>query len=131
VDRDLDLGDIVMRTSRDTHLAAAAVRGDVLAFEVDDFDLLARTGSSVVVVGQPVLVVDAEDLARIRLVLDPWPPGKHDICIRLPMTVVTGRRVASSWAGHDTADDVGPANARGAGPGGGELFVSVEVTPLA
>ncbi len=89
-------GEIVMRTSAQTHLAAAAVRGDVLAFEVDDFDPVARTGSSVVIVGIPGIVVDPEALARIHLVLDPWPPGHHDICIRLPLTVVTGRRIAGS-----------------------------------
>ena len=87
---------IVVHTSGDTSLAAAAARGDVLAFEVDDIDPASRTGWSVVVLGEPELVTSAEERARINLVLEPWAPGHHDVCIRLPLTVVTGRRIASS-----------------------------------
>ena len=87
---------IVMHTSRDTSLAVAAERGDVLAFEVDDIDPASRTGWSVVVLGKPELVTNAKDRARINLVLESWVSGHHDVCIRLPLTVVTGRRIASS-----------------------------------
>lgn len=87
---------IVMHTSEDMSLAAAAARGDVLAFEVDDIDPASRTGWSVVVVGKPELVTNAEERAGINLVLEPWAPGHNDVCIRLPLTVVTGRRIASS-----------------------------------
>ena len=87
---------IVMRTSGYTSLAAAAARGGVLAFEIDHIDPASRTGWSVVVLGEPELVTNAEERARINLVLEPWVPGHHDVCIRLPLTVVTGRRIASS-----------------------------------
>jgi len=85
--------DIVMHTSGDTRLMAAAERGGVLAFEIDDIDPVTRTGWSVVVLGEPALVTDAEERSRIDLVLEPWAPGRNDVYIRLPLTVVTGRRI--------------------------------------
>jgi nitroimidazol reductase NimA-like FMN-containing flavoprotein (pyridoxamine 5'-phosphate oxidase superfamily) len=90
--------EIVTHSSGDTGLAAAATRGRVLAFEVDDIDPAARTGWSVVVVGEPELVTSAEDRERIDHALAPWAPAQQDVCIRLPLTVVTGRRIASTRA---------------------------------
>lgn len=90
---------IVMHTSGDTRLAAAAARGGVLAFEVDDIDPTSRTGWSVVVLGEPRLVTSAEERARMHLVLEPWAPGQFDVCIRLPLTVVTGRRIVAAMTG--------------------------------
>lgn len=87
---------IVIHTSGNTGLAAAAARGGVLAFQVDDIDPASRTGWSVVVLGAPQLVTDPAQLARIDLVLEPWAPGHYDVCIRLPLTVVTGRRITAS-----------------------------------
>ena len=84
---------IVMRTSETTSLAAAASRGGVLAFEVDDFDPASRCGASVVVLGLPELVTLAAERACINLVLEPWAPGHNDVWIRLPLTMVTGRRI--------------------------------------
>ena len=94
---------IVMRTFGYTSLAAAAARGGVLAFELDHIDPASRTGWSVVVLGEPELVTNAEERARINLVLEPWAPGHHDVCIRLPLTVVTGRRIASSGSAPATS----------------------------
>jgi nitroimidazol reductase NimA-like FMN-containing flavoprotein (pyridoxamine 5'-phosphate oxidase superfamily) len=86
---------VVMHTSSDSRLAAAAHRG-VLAFEADDIDPASRTGWSVVVVGEPRLVSDPQELARIRLLLQPWAPGHLDVCLRLPLSVVTGRRIVTA-----------------------------------
>lgn len=90
---------IVIRTSGRTSLGAAASRGGVLAFEVDDFDPATRSGSSVVVLGEPELVTDALERALIDLVLQPWAPGHHDVWIRLPLTVVTGRKITAESSG--------------------------------
>ena len=86
---------IVMCTGVDTRLAAAA-DGGVLAFEVDEVDPTSRTGWSVVVTGVAELVSDA--LARLRLhgVVAPGAPGHHDVFIRLPLTVVSGRRIVAA-----------------------------------
>jgi uncharacterized protein len=83
---------VVMCTSADTRLAAAASRG-VLAFQADDIDPSTRGGWSVVVVGVAELVDDPVEKARIRLVLQPWVPGQNEVFIRLPLKVVTGRRI--------------------------------------
>jgi uncharacterized protein len=83
---------VVMCTAADTRLAAAATRG-VLAFQVDDIDPSTRSGWSVVVVGVAELVDDHAEQARLRLVLQPWVPGRNVVFIRLPLKVVTGRRI--------------------------------------
>jgi nitroimidazol reductase NimA-like FMN-containing flavoprotein (pyridoxamine 5'-phosphate oxidase superfamily) len=86
---------VVMCTAAGTRLAAAATRG-VLAFQVDDIDSGTRSGWSVVVVGLAELVDDPVEQARIRVVLQPWAPGHNDVFVRLPLKVVTGRRIVGS-----------------------------------
>jgi nitroimidazol reductase NimA-like FMN-containing flavoprotein (pyridoxamine 5'-phosphate oxidase superfamily) len=86
---------VVICTAADTRLAAAASRG-VLAFQVDDIDPSTRGGWSVVVVGVAELVDDPAEQACIRLVLEPWVPGRNEVFIRLPLKVVTGRRILGS-----------------------------------
>ncbi len=86
---------VVMCTAADTRLAAAASRG-VLAFQVDDIDPITRSGWSVVVVGVAELVDSPEEQARIHLRLQPWAPGRNEVFIRLPLKVVTGRRISAS-----------------------------------
>ena len=86
---------IVMRTSPESRLARAAP-GGVLAFEVDDVDPATRTGWSVVVTGLASTVSDPAERAVINGMVETFAPGQIDACIRLPLTVVTGRRVAAA-----------------------------------
>jgi uncharacterized protein len=86
---------IVMCTAADTRLASAASRG-VLAFQVDDIDQDTRSGWSVVVVGVAELVTDHVEQATIRSLLEPWAPGRNEVFIRLPLKVVTGRRIEAT-----------------------------------
>jgi nitroimidazol reductase NimA-like FMN-containing flavoprotein (pyridoxamine 5'-phosphate oxidase superfamily) len=86
---------IVMRTSLESRLARAAP-GGVLAFEVDDVDPATRTGWSVVVTGLASTVSDPAERAAIEAIVETFAPGQTDLCIRLPLTVVTGRRVAAA-----------------------------------
>jgi nitroimidazol reductase NimA-like FMN-containing flavoprotein (pyridoxamine 5'-phosphate oxidase superfamily) len=86
---------IVMRTSPESRLARAAP-GGVLAFEVDDVDPATRTGWSVVVTGLASIVSDPAERAIIDGMVETFAPGKIDACIRLPLTVVTGRRVSAA-----------------------------------
>jgi len=84
--------DMVLATTSTSRLAVASA-GGVLAFEVDHHDPVTRTGWSVVVTGLAYRVVDPEEQARVLSVLDPWAPGHHDLLLRLPSSVLTGRRI--------------------------------------
>lgn len=88
-------GAVVMRTANGSRLAAAA-NGGVLVFEVDDVDPIARTGWSVVVTGTAEVVIDRLRQAQIHSVVEPFAPGAGDVYIRLPLTLVTGRRVVEA-----------------------------------
>ncbi len=77
-----------------------AVRGSVVAFEVDQLDYVHRTGWSVAVLGTAQLVTDELELAAARQDGPvPWAPGVKEHLIRIPLTVVTGR-----WLGERTLD---------------------------
>lgn len=102
-----------------------AVRGSVVAFEVDQLDSVHRSGWSVAVLGTAQLVTDELELARAREDGPvPWAPGIKDHLIRIPLTVVTGRwlgeRRGPDWmaqhlsqAGSQTASDPGPIGKNG------------------
>ena len=90
-------GAILIWTGSGSSLAQA-VRGAVVAFQVDELDRATHSGWSVTVTGAAHLVMDEAERARAR---DdgpvPWAPGAKDYLIRIPLTMVTGR-----WLGaHD------------------------------
>ena len=87
-------GAVVMRTSAESRLARQP--GGVLAFEIDDIDAETRTGWSVVVMGVATVVADPEQRAAIDGLVKMFAPGRKDVCIRLPLTVVTGRRISAA-----------------------------------
>ena len=99
-------GDIVIRTHAAGKLAAAT-RGAVVAFEADCVDLAGRAGWSVTVVGQARAVTDETELRSLeRIALNPWLAEQRDHYIRIPLSIVNGRRVCAqdkaggSDAGH-------------------------------
>jgi hypothetical protein len=58
------------------------------------------------VTGVAELLTDPEDIARVlHLPVQPWAPGPHPFIVRVPSTVVTGRRI--EW-GTSTRIQVGP-----------------------
>jgi nitroimidazol reductase NimA-like FMN-containing flavoprotein (pyridoxamine 5'-phosphate oxidase superfamily) len=86
-------GDVVFRTAPGEKLIAA-VLGRTVAFEIDDFDVSAMTGWSVVVVGPAEEVTDREELARMReLDLHPWAGELRDRFVRIRAEEMTGRRI--------------------------------------
>jgi nitroimidazol reductase NimA-like FMN-containing flavoprotein (pyridoxamine 5'-phosphate oxidase superfamily) len=91
---------VVMRTAGGTRLSSAA-DGGVLAFEVDDIDPVSRTGWSVVVIGVASIITDTIEQSVIRGLVEPFAPGANDVAVRLPMTMVTGRRVVVAGADGD------------------------------
>ena len=91
----LDDEQIVFRTRNGSKLAAATLHA-VVGFEVDDFDLQARTGWSVLGVGEAYEVVDPARLAELADThTDLWVRG-HDVhTIAIPLQIVTGRRLVA------------------------------------
>ncbi len=86
---------IVFRTGEGTKLHAAS-RGVVVAFEVDDFEIDARCGWSVLVVGRSRRVIHPAEIhdARQRLQPDGWVPGDRDRVVRITPNKISGRRIA-------------------------------------
>jgi nitroimidazol reductase NimA-like FMN-containing flavoprotein (pyridoxamine 5'-phosphate oxidase superfamily) len=92
-------GTIVFRTAQDgatgedlrTGIANAEYK---VAFEVDDLDMTAREGWSVLLQG-PAHHVDSEpERASILAAgVEPWPGGERAQFIRITPTRVTGRRI--------------------------------------
>ena len=90
----LDGDAVVIRTARGSRLERAA-DGGLFAFEVDEVDDVARVGWSVVVTGEAEIITDEQDRQRLDAVLRAWVPGIKDVFIRIPMTIVTGRSIAT------------------------------------
>jgi uncharacterized protein len=97
---------------------ARAVRGAVVAFEADSLDRASRTGWTVTVLGVAELVVEPAELERARtLGPEPWVPGRRDHLIRVPLKIVSGRRIGPESAARADSADEGAKDA-GAGHGG-------------
>ena len=89
---------IVIRTSPYSLLGSQG-RGSLLAFEVDSFDYERQRGWSVVVRGRAAVVNEAAELQHIRQVWEPraWAAGVRNLYLRIPLGVVTGRRLGAGW----------------------------------
>ncbi|WP_460700785.1 pyridoxamine 5'-phosphate oxidase family protein [Nocardia thraciensis] len=88
-------GEVVIRT-RLTSRLTDAVRSDpavVVAYQVDDIDMVRRTGWSVVVTGLARTVTDPERVARYEEMLRPWTDTVMDAVISIEPTIVTGIRL--------------------------------------
>ena len=86
-------GDVVFRTAPGEKLIAAALHREVV-FEVDSYDVAARSGWSVNVVGTAEEIVHPDELARVgALDLQSWAGEVRDRFVRIRATDVSGRRV--------------------------------------
>ena len=84
---------IVFRTGTGTKLEAAT-RHAVVAFECDQVDALEHEGWSVMAIGQAELVTDASEVERLaHLPLTPWAGGERTSIVRLPIELISGRRI--------------------------------------
>jgi nitroimidazol reductase NimA-like FMN-containing flavoprotein (pyridoxamine 5'-phosphate oxidase superfamily) len=87
----MDGKSIVFRTTARGRLAACC-RDAIVAFEVDETDREARTGWSVLVVGDATAITDESEILRARqLPFAPWVDGQRDHYIRITPGIVTGR----------------------------------------
>ena len=84
---------VAFRTTRGSKLHAL-VGAKSAAFEVDDVDLEARTGWSVIIVGVTEEVTNPIEVRRLNeLGLDVWASGDRSHWVRIRAWTVSGRRI--------------------------------------
>jgi|SRR5271166_5260 len=90
----MDGEDIVFRTGPGTKFDAA-LRNNVVAFEIDGIDRDTATGWSVLAQGTACQIHDGSPEIRqaMKLDLDPWVPGGRFNFVRIPTQLLTGRRI--------------------------------------
>lgn len=89
----IDDGTVVFRTAAGTKFDAA-VRGNFVAFEIDEADDTYHVGWSVLVTGVAEEITDADERREVEaLPLKPWAPGEKDHFLRIRPVTITGRRI--------------------------------------
>ena len=121
----LDGEEVVFGTTRGSKLAAA-VRGAVVAFQVDHIHPETRTGWTVLGVGEAYEVTVPERLGELADRLpEPWAPDPTAHTVAIPLQRLTGRRlVAVPLPGFE-----GRSVRTTGGPGGG--FDGIGTSPPA
>lgn len=89
---------VIIRTTPYS-LLGSAVRGALLAFEIDQIDHEEHHGWSVVARGRAQVVTDADELRHIE---ETWPPrpwaaGMKPTVVRLPWDEISGRKLGRGW----------------------------------
>ena len=84
--------DVIFCTESGSKLTAA-VEGQIVSVEADDIDLIYRTGWSVLVTGKARLVTAPTEIEWASSRLQAWAPGPHPFLVRVPSTLITGRRL--------------------------------------
>jgi uncharacterized protein len=98
-------GDVLIPTRPGSKVAAAS-RGAVVAFEVDDVDAVERTGWNVTVIGPSRVVTDPDVIRSFdRRGIRPWVPAAEHCYIAVRITLVRGRRVRPATAGVRSGGD--------------------------
>ena len=69
------------------------VDGQVVSVEADDIDLTYGTGWSVLVTGIAQVVSEPAEIDRLGARLQAWAPGPHPFLVRVPSTLMSGRRL--------------------------------------
>lgn len=87
--------EVLIRTSTGSKLDAA-IRGAVVAFEVDDFDPLEHSGWSVVVTGVARELTDDEVASLGGVPLIRWVPVEGEHVVGISTEMVSGRRIRRS-----------------------------------
>jgi nitroimidazol reductase NimA-like FMN-containing flavoprotein (pyridoxamine 5'-phosphate oxidase superfamily) len=86
-------GAILFRTAPGLKLAAAT-RGAIVAFEVDDYERADRTGWSVLAVGPAEVVHDVHTaFSVLDQGIEPWAGGIRSSIVRIQPELLTGRRI--------------------------------------
>jgi hypothetical protein len=86
-------GEVLIPTQPGSEVAVAS-RGAVVAFEVDELDLIDRTGWTVTIVGPSRLIVDPGTVSALDdLGTRPWVPAATHCYVAVHIRLVGGRRV--------------------------------------
>lgn len=95
-------GDEVLIPARRGGKVEAASRGAVVAFEVDEYDGLTRTGWSVTVVGPSRVLSGAAEVAALEdSGLTPWVPDPNGSMVAVRIAQISGRRLTRACPPHD------------------------------
>jgi uncharacterized protein len=119
----LDGEEVVFDAGRGSKLAAA-IRGAVVAFQVDHIDTETRTGWTVLGVGEAYDVTVPDRLGELAERLpEPWAPERTAHIVAIPLQRLTGRRlvavplpgsegtrVATTGGPGGTPDDIGASD---------------------
>ncbi len=95
----LHQGAIVFRTAQDSPLNEDLRTGIAhaeykVAFEIDDFDLAAREGWSILIQGSAHHVdSESERVSVSEAGVEPWPGGEKDHFLRIVPIQISGRRI--------------------------------------
>jgi hypothetical protein len=88
-------GQIIIPTRWGSKVAAAS-RGAVVAFEIDDYDAATRTGWDVTVIGPSRVVEHPDEIQKLdRLGARAWAPPDIPCYIAVQMAIVRGRRLVA------------------------------------
>ena len=89
----VDGGEIIVPTQQGSKVAAAS-RGSVVAFEVDDYDVPGRTGWNVTVVGTSRLISEPAAVRTLdALGARAWAPTGDRCYIAIGIRLIRGRRL--------------------------------------
>jgi len=92
----LDGDAVVFRTAPGTKLNAACSHA-VVGFQADCIDPVYHAGWSVLVRGMAEEITDPAEIEAARqLPLSPWAGGERDHFVRVPLDVISGRRLGES-----------------------------------
>ena len=87
---------IFFRTEPGLKLDAARA-GAVVCLEVDDYDVMSHTGSSVLATGRLRLITDADERhALAGLPLEPWGAPGAEHLVELPIELLSGRTIVTA-----------------------------------
>ena len=86
-------GSVVFRTGGG-QIYAVAQRGDVVAFEVDEYDIDTHLGWTVTAIGRASTITDPVEAARIAaLPVRPWAAGDRPNWVAIDIETIKGRRL--------------------------------------
>jgi nitroimidazol reductase NimA-like FMN-containing flavoprotein (pyridoxamine 5'-phosphate oxidase superfamily) len=97
----LDHGAVLFRTAEhgplDEDLRTGITSGEYkVAFEIDDIDIAARRGWSVLIQGPAHHLTETERRTAGTADIETWAPGEKELFVKIVPTRITGRRLGAA-----------------------------------